>query len=205
MCLIGNNGETVCHGDEGSPAIFDFEDRKYLGGITSTDLPKTHDRNTVIIHPNGTQERPTAKFFCGPRTLNEGEVFPVKYVRARFRFDWFLNDYIDGHRVRRQEVHDCLVNPPEWKHKIRTQTYQDFWDNAVSSSRVPQPHSLVMKLAIISLPATFILIFWWWIWPALRAWKLACFVRSSFNDFVYFKFSRKMGYRISRENNDNKY
>ena len=113
ICLIGNNGETVCHGDEGSPAIFDFEERKYLGGITSTDLPKTHDRNTVIIHPNGTQERPTAKFFCGPRTLNEGEVFPVKYVRARFRFDWFLNDYIDGHRVRRQEVHDCLVNPPE--------------------------------------------------------------------------------------------
>ena len=114
MCLIGNNGETVCHGDEGSPAVFDFEDRKYLGGITSTDLPKTHyNQNAVITHPNGTQERPTAKFFCGPRTLNEGEVFPVKYVRARFRFDWFLNDYVDGHRVRRQEVHDCLVNPPE--------------------------------------------------------------------------------------------
>ena len=114
MCLIGNNGETVCHGDEGSPAVFDFGGRKYLGGIAPTDLPLTHyDQNAIRTYLNSTQILPSASFFCGPRNLIEGEIFPVKYVRIRFRFDWLLNDYSTANRVKRQEVYDCLADPPK--------------------------------------------------------------------------------------------
>ena len=82
---VGNTGISI--GDEGSPSTFKRynqpnDNREYLAGIAAY-----RDRNL-------------------PTDL------PAKYVRASHFLSWLLRDYSTEAKPIREEVYNCLVNPP---------------------------------------------------------------------------------------------
>ena len=109
FCLIsvhnprGGGGESPCFGDEGGPATFVFERQEYLGGIAYHNLPKDY-------YFNGTNQR---VFFCG-----EKKELPTRYVNVKSALNWLLRDFKKDGKPVREEVFECLVNPPEDKNTI---------------------------------------------------------------------------------------
>ena len=97
--LTGVNDETICIGDDGGPAVYEYpfdNNRAYLFGIAS-EMPR-------ILHANG-----TLLDMCG---------LPQPIIPAKFSFldnavdRWYLWDSTE---VRyRQEVYDCLADINEF-------------------------------------------------------------------------------------------
>ena len=109
LCLVsvydprGGGGESPCLGDEGGPATFVFERQEYLGGIAYHDLPKDYE-------VNGTNRR---AFFC-----EEKKKLATRYVNVKLALNWLLRDFKKDDKPIREEVFECLVNPPEDKNTI---------------------------------------------------------------------------------------
>ena len=109
LCLVstydprGEGGESPCLGDEGGPATFFFEHKEYLGGIAYHDLPKE-----FVV--DGSDQR---TFFCGAKPQ-----LATRYVNVNSALNWLLRDFKKEGKPVREEVFECLVDPPEDKNTI---------------------------------------------------------------------------------------
>ena len=74
-------------------------------GRAGSVRPSTIFPGSVVHYFNGTNQR---VFFCG-----EKKELPTRYVNVKSALNWLLRDFKKDGKPVREEVFECLVNPPE--------------------------------------------------------------------------------------------